>query len=128
MLNKEQFDHIVSLNKEKKGSDFTFCCRVEYETYAKQKIVYLYELNIRDDKSFEVIKDGVESVVDIDCETQLQCSRFRNIQDSLCGLDRNQYVWAKMGMAMTQGALPIMQQAKTEQSVNNGEQNLEKDF
>lgn len=87
-----------------------------------------YELNIRDDKSFEVIKDGVESVVDIDCETQLQCSRFRNIQDSLCGLDRNQYVWTKMGMAMTQGALPIMQQAKTEQSVNNGEQNLEKDF
>lgn len=128
MLNKEQFDHIVSLNKEKKGSDFTFCCRVEYETYAKQKIVYLYELNIRDDKSFEVIKDGVESVVDIDSETQLQCSRFRNIQDSLCGLDRNQYVWTKMGMAMTQGALPIMQQAKTEQSVNNGEQNLEKDF
>lgn len=43
-------------------------------------------------------------------------------------MDRNQYVWTKMGMAMTQGALPIMQQAKTEQSVNNGEQNLEKDF
>lgn len=84
-------------------------------------------INIRDDKSFEVIKDGVESVADIDCETQLQCSRFRNIQDYLCGLDRNQYVWTKMGMAMTQGALPIMQQANTEQGVNNVEQKPEKD-
>ena len=66
MANKEQFDQIVKLNKESKGSDFSFCCQIEYETYAKQKIVYLYELKVRDDKSFEVVKDGVQSVNDTD--------------------------------------------------------------
>lgn len=126
MANTDQFDYIVKLNKENKGSDFSFCCRIEYETYAKQKITYLYELKIRDDKSVEVIRDGIESVLDIDNEKQLQGTRFRNIQDYLSGLDRIQYAWTKMGMAMTQGALPVMQKGKTEQNNNDGTDSEEK--
>ena len=125
MADTNQFDHIVKLNKESNGSDFSFCCQIEYETYAKQKITYLYELKIRDDKSVEVINDGVQSVLDIDDEIQLQGTRFRNIQDYLCGLDRIQYAWTKMGMAMTQGALPVMQQGKMEQKANTDDPNPE---
>lgn len=66
-----------------------------------------------------MIKDGIELVKDIDNVTELKSTRFRNIQDSLCGFDRSQYVWMKMGMAMIKGALPLMQQGNPGQSIEN---------
>lgn len=44
MLNKEQFENIVNLNKDKEGSDFSFLCKMEYETFAGQMITYNYAI------------------------------------------------------------------------------------
>ena len=110
MLNQDQFDCIIKLNKEKEGSLFSFACIIEYETFAEQKIEYAYEIIIRDDKIVEVIKDGVVMVSDADVESESRATISRNLQDYLCTIDRSQYIWNKMGKAMTQGALPLMQQ------------------
>ena len=111
ILNQQQFDTIIELNKKRIGSDQKFTCTIEYETLGDQLITYTYQLHIRDDNRISVLRDGIESVTDIDNHNPQKYTQsiFRNLQDYLPA-DRSAYVWKKMGQAQMTGALQIMQQ------------------
>lgn len=102
-----QFEKILAMNADKIPSTLNFECRIEYSTLARQRITYAYEIEICNDRRIEVKKDGIENVTDISQEIILVPTTFRNLQDSISGIDRSAYSWEKMGQAQMRG---IMQQ------------------
>lgn len=102
-----QFEKILAMNADKIPSTLNFECRIEYSTLARQRIIYAYEIEICNDRRIEVKKDGIENVTDISQEIILVPTTFRNLQDSISGIDRSAYSWEKMGQAQMRG---IMQQ------------------
>ena len=102
-----QFEKILAMNADKIPSTLNFECRIEYSTLARQRITYAYEIEVFNDWRIEVKKDGIENVADISQEIILVPTTFRNLQDSISGIDRSAYSWEKMGQAQMRG---IMQQ------------------
>ena len=118
LLNQKQFETIIDLNQQHIGTDLHFSCIIEYDTLGDQRIRYLYQLCIRDDKRIEVLEDGIESVIDIDKQvlTQRKQSIFRNLQDQISSLDRSKYSWEKMGYAQATGLLQLLQPSTLQQN------------
>lgn len=117
LANEEQFLSICEMNKKMIGSELSFACEIKYETLADQIINYGYEMIIKNDKQIEVLKDGIESVIDIigDASTSDKQSIFRNLQDSISSIDRSSYAWQKMGLAQMSGAYAVFQDIQRQQ-------------
>lgn len=60
LANQQQFDMILSMNEKKVPSLLTFECAIEYLTLANQRIKYIYQIMINNDRRIEVEKDGIE--------------------------------------------------------------------
>lgn len=100
-----QFEKILSMNDDKIPSTLNFECKIEYSTLANQRITYVYEIEICNDRRIEVKKDEIESVVDLSQKTIVVPTTFRNLQDSISGIDRSAYSWEKMGQAQMRGIM-----------------------
>ena len=48
-------------------------------------------------------KDGIEGVTDLSQKVVVEPTTFRNLQDSISGIDRSAYSWEKMGQASMRG-------------------------
>jgi len=100
-----QYEQILSMNADRIPSTLNFECRVEYSTLADQRITYIYEIEICNDRRIEVKKDGIESVIDLPQKVVITPTIFRNLQDAISGIDRIEYSWEKMGQAQMRGIL-----------------------
>lgn len=118
LLNEDQFLAVCEMNKNGIGSDTSFNCLIEYETMAKQRIKYVYQVKIRDDKRIEVIKDGIESITDLEetTEREIKQTICRNLQDSISSIDRSDYAWRKQGSAQLAAFLPAIQEIQQQNS------------
>lgn len=103
IADQTQYEQILSMNADKIPSTLNFECRVEYSTLADQRITYIYEIEICNDRRIEVKKDGIESVVDLSQKVTITPTIFRNLQDVISGIDRIEYSWEKMGQAQMRG-------------------------
>lgn len=124
IASEEQFLEICEITNKGIGSELAFECMIEYDTFAQQRIQYNYSIKIRDDKRIEILKDGVETVVDYESNTEEKIKQtiFRNLQDSISSIDRSEYAWRKMGSAQLSAILPQIQ-AMQEQNINMKESN-----
>ena len=61
-------------------------------------------------------KDGIEGVADLSQKVVIMPTTFRNLQDSISGIDRSAYSWEKMGQASMRG---IMSQYNSQSSEQN---------
>ena len=100
IADQTQYDQILLMNADKIPSTLNFECRVEYSTLADQRITYIYEIEICNDRRIEVKKDGIENVVDLSQKVVITPTIFRNLQDAISGIDRIEYSWEKMGQAV----------------------------
>ena len=105
VANQAQFETLVSMNNTQTPSRLNFECRIEYSTLAGQRITYVYEIEICNDRRIEIKKDRVESTVDLSQPITTAPTIFRNLQDSISGIDRSEYSWEKMGQAQMRGAI-----------------------
>lgn len=103
VADQAQFEKILSMNADKIPSTLNFECRIEYSTLANQRITYVYEIEICNDRRIEVKKDGIEGVTDLSQKVVVEPTTFRNLQDSISGVDRSAYSWEKMGQASMRG-------------------------
>lgn len=105
LANQQQYEMILSMNEKALPSLLQFKCEIEYLTLADQRIKYVYQINITNDRRIEIEKDGIESIHD-DSKPHAQVTTiFRNLQDNISGVDRSAYAWQKMGQAQMRGAL-----------------------
>jgi len=118
LANQGQYKKILELNKEKVPSSLDFYCKIEYSTLANQRISYVYKININNDHRIEIEKDEVESVVDLENSTCITPTIFRNLQDSIAGVDRAEYSWEKMGQAQMRGIMAQYNPSIVQQNVN----------
>ena len=96
---------ILSMNKKQIPSLLKFECIIEYSTLANQRIKYIYQINITNDRRIEIENDGIESIQD-DSELKIgMATIFRNLQDYISGIDRSAYAWQKMGQEQMKGVL-----------------------
>lgn len=116
IADQTQYEQILLMNADKIPSTLNFECRVEYSTLANQRITYLYEIEICNDRRIEVKKDGIESVVDLSQKVSITPTIFRNLQDAISGIDRIEYSWEKMGQAQMRGILSQYNPQSPEQS------------
>lgn len=105
ILSQEQYEKIIQMNQDKTPSELNFICTIEYSTLAKQCVRYLYKINIKNDQRIEIIKDEIESITDINEPINIVPSIFRNLQDTISGIDRPSYSWEKMGSSQMRGIL-----------------------
>lgn len=105
LADQNQYELILSMNKEKVPNKLNFECLVEYLTLANQRIKYCYNVSISNDRRIEVEKDEIIEIND-DAEVIPRDSTiFRNLQDYISHIDRAQYSWQKMGESQVMGAL-----------------------
>lgn len=123
LTNQVQFNKILEMNKNKVPSLLEFFCTVEYTTLANQRIKYIYQIKINNDRHIENIKDGVESVIDINNTLGINSTIFRNLQDSLSGIDRSAYSWEKMGQAQMRGIMTQYFPKFTQQQIKDNAEN-----
>ena len=116
VADQSQYEKILSMNADNVSSNLNFECRIEYSTLADQRITYIYEIEIRNDRRIEVKRDGVEDVADITQKVALVPTTFRNLQDSISGIDRSAYSWEKMGQAQMRGIMLQYNMQSTEQN------------
>lgn len=116
VADQSQYEKILSMNADNVSSNLNFECRIEYSTLAGQRITYIYEIEIRNDRRIEVKRDGVEDVADITQKVALVPTTFRNLQDSISGIDRSAYSWEKMGQAQMRGIMLQYNMQSTEQN------------
>lgn len=124
VADQTQYEQILTMNKDKAPSTLNFECRVEYSTLADQRITYVYEIEICNDRRIEVKRDGIESVVDLSQKVEITPTIFRNLQDVISGIDRIAYSWEKMGQAQMRG---IMSQYNPQSAGQNQTLNLKAD-
>ncbi len=105
VADQTQFEKILSMNADKIPSTLNFECRIEYSTLADQRITYIYEIEICNDCRIEVKKDGIEEVANLSQKVVVVPTIFRNLQDSISGIDRSSYSWEKMGQASMRGVM-----------------------
>lgn len=116
VTDQSQYEKILSMNADNVSSNLNFECQIEYSTLAGQRITYIYEIEIRNDRRIEVKRDGVEDVADITQKVALVPTTFRNLQDSISGIDRSAYSWEKMGQAQMRGIMFQYNMQSTEQN------------
>ena len=116
VADQTQFEKILSMNADKIPSTLNFECRIEYSTLADQRITYTYEIEICNDRRIEVKKDGIEGVTDLSQKVVVVPTTFRNLQDSISGIDRSAYSWEKMGQASMRGFMSQYSSQLTEQN------------
>lgn len=116
IADQTQYEQIIAMNADKIPSTLNFECRVEYSTLANQRITYIYEIEICNDRRIEVKKDGIESVVDLSEKVIITPTIFRNLQDVIAGVDRTAYSWEKMGQAQMRGIMSQYNPQLAEQS------------
>ena len=116
VADQTQYEQIVAMNTDKIPSTLNFECRLEYSTLANQRITYVYEIEICNDRRIEVKNDGIESVVDLSQRVVITPTIFRNLQDTIAGIDRAAYSWEKMGQAQMRGIMSQYNPQSTEQS------------
>lgn len=105
LANQKQYEMILSMNKKQIPSLLKFECIIEYSTLANQRIKYIYQINITNDRRIEIENDGIESIQD-DSELKIgMATIFRNLQDYISGIDRSAYAWQKMGQEQMKGVL-----------------------
>lgn len=105
ITNQEQFENILEMNKNNINSLLNFVCKIYYTTLGNQRITYLYEIEIRNDRRIEIKKDGVESIINMKNELNSSPTVFRNLQDAISAVDRSAYSWEKMGQAQMRGMM-----------------------
>lgn len=103
IADQTQFEEILSMNSGKIPNTLNFECRIEYSTLADQRITYDYEIEICNDHRIEVKKDEIENITEISQKVAVVPTTFRNLQDSISGIDRSSYSWEKMGQAQMRG-------------------------
>lgn len=105
LANQKQYEMILSMNEKQIPSLLKFECIIEYSTLAKQRIKYIYQINITNDRRIEIENDGIEVIQD-DSELKIGTATiFRNLQDYIAGIDRSAYAWQKMGQEQMRGVL-----------------------
>ncbi len=105
LANEEQWKNIIELNKINCTNELVFSVIIAYTTEALQRITYEYNVKILNDKKFEILQDGITSVENIDSDLKLKSTVFRNLQDSIAGVDRASYIWEKQGQAQMKGLM-----------------------
>lgn len=55
LMDQNQYIKILEMNKEKTPSLLDFYCKIEYSTLAHQRITYIYQIKISNDKRIEII-------------------------------------------------------------------------
>lgn len=123
LLNQTQYMKNVEMSKERIPSTLDFCCKIEYSTLAHQRITYTYQIRINNDNRIEIIKDGVENIVDEEDSLIIESTIFRNLQDYISGIDRSNYYWEKMGQAQMRGIMAQFNTNPIQQSTSEEEQN-----
>lgn len=116
IADQNQYEKILSMNADNVPSTLSFECQIEYSTLASQRITYVYEIEIYNDRRIEVKRDEIEKVTDVLQKLVLAPTTFRNLQDSISGIDRSAYSWEKMGQAQMRG---IMLQYSTQSTEQN---------
>jgi hypothetical protein len=112
---------ILEMNKEKSPSLLDFYCNIEYSTLAHQRIIYIYQIKISNDKQIENIKDNINDVKDENNSKIIKPTIFRSLQDYISGIDRNNYYWEKMGQAQMRGIMVLYNADPMQQATNKGE-------
>lgn len=116
IADQTQFEKILSMNDDKISSTLKFECRIEYSTLANQRITYVYEIEIYNDRRIEVKRDGIENVIDISQKVVVIPTMFRNLQDYISAIDRSAYSWEKMGISQMRGIMSQYNPQSTEQN------------
>mgnify|MGYP000891064750 CR=1 FL=1 len=105
LADQNQYELILSMNKDKVPNILSFECLVEYLTLANQRIKYCYKISISNDRRIEVEKDEIIEITDDADVIPRDSTIFRNLQDYISHIDRAQYSWQKMGESQVMGAL-----------------------
>lgn len=105
LADQNQYELIVSMNKDKVPNILSFECLIEYLTLANQRIKYCYKISISNDRRIEVEKDEIIEITDDADVIPRDSTIFRNLQDYISHIDRAQYSWQKMGESQVMGAL-----------------------
>lgn len=123
LTDQGQFDEILEMNKKQIPSLLDFLCEIEYSTLANQRIKYEYQIRISNDHRIEIIKDGIENVIDINTPITVTPTIFKNLQDCLSNIDRSAYSWEKMGLAQMRGIMAAQHSLNSaQQNTNDGMQ------
>ena len=100
LIDKKQFDLIISLRKKGILTGLRFECRITYSTEAKQRITYSFIIEIKNEYQINYIEDGVIKTVDEKENTEIRLTPFKNLQDYANNLDRAVFVYQKMASTM----------------------------
>ena len=100
LIDKKQFDFIISLRKEKIPVALRFESKIEYSTEARQRISYSFIIEIKEDSQIDYIEDGVNSVIDERKNLTIHLNPFKNLQDYANNLDRVGYAIQKTANIM----------------------------
>lgn len=122
VADQAQFETLVSMNSNQTPSLLNFECRIEYSTLACQRITYVYEIGICNDRRIEIKKDRIENTIDLPQSVIVSPTIFRNLQDNISGIDRSEYSWEKMGQAQMRGAISQYSQISSENSQASNKQ------
>lgn len=125
LANQNQYMKILEMNKEKIPSSLDFYCEIEYSTLAHQRITYIYQIKIDNDKRIEIIKDNIQDVKDEDNLQDIKPTIFRNLQDYISGIDRNNYYWEKMGQAQMRGIMASYNAGPMQQGTSEEQNEIE---
>ena len=123
LVNQTQFTEILEMNKNQIPNLLDFLCEIEYTTLANQRIKYVYQIRINNDRRIENIKDGIESITDINETITVTSTIFKNLQDYISLIDRSAYSWEKMGMAQMRGIMTQYFLNSAQQNTNDNIQN-----
>ena len=117
LANQEQYENILRMNQEKIPNEFKFDCIVEYLTQADQRITYCYSVKISNDRCIEIVKDEIEKIEDLEKTELVNSTVFRNLQDYIT-IDRNSYIWEKMGQSHARGLFSLVGPGAMQQGNN----------
>lgn len=123
LTDQTQFTEILEMNKKQIPSLLDFLCEIEYTTLANQRIKYVYQIRISNDRRIENLKDGIESIKDMNEPITVTPTIFKNLQDYLSSIDRSAYSWEKMGMAQMRGIMAQYFMNSAQQNTNDEIQN-----
>lgn len=123
LTDQTQFTEILEMNKKQIPSLLDFLCEIEYTTLANQRIKYVYQIRISNDRRIENLKDGIESITDMNEPITVTPTIFKNLQDYLSSIDRSAYSWEKMGMAQMRGIMAQYFMNSAQQNANDKIQN-----
>lgn len=95
----------------------------KYTNLERITYIYIYQIKIDNDKRIEIIKDNIQDVKDEDNSQHIKPTIFRNLQDYISGIDRNNYYWEKMGQAQMRGIMASYNAGPMQQGTSKEKQN-----